>query len=174
MPRTGSPAVGQICHYPCRDGGRRAVRARSSRRADPAGAVRDGRRGAGGDLPPPAPGPRPACPRGRVPAAGGLPVRRAGIPAGLGRAHGRPGRAAVPGPGRVRDDPGPPPPRSRAAARAVLPAARPVPGGHAMAGAAIPRCGCWPWPPAGPAPSSTPCSARRRSARPLTRPPTWN
>jgi hypothetical protein len=43
---------------------------------DPAGAVRDGRRGAGGGLPPAAPGPRPPRPCRGVPAAGRLPVRR--------------------------------------------------------------------------------------------------
>ena len=45
--------------------------------------------------------------------------------------------------------------------RGPSPAGRP-------AGAAIPRCGCWPWSRAGPAPSSMPCSARRRPARPPT------
>ena len=35
-------------------------------------------------------------------------------------------------------------------------------------GPATRSCGCWPWSPAGPAPSSTPSSARRRPARPPT------
>ena len=65
-----------------------------------------------------------------------VPVRRAGLPAGLAPADGRAGRAAGRGPDRVRDDPGPPASRARAAARAVLPAARPGPGRGAVAGAA--------------------------------------
>ena len=87
-------------------------------------------------MPGPASGPRSSGPGRGLPAAGRVPVRRAGIPAGLGPADGRAGRAGRRGPDRVRDDPGAPPSRARAAARAVRPAGRPVPGGSTLAGAA--------------------------------------
>ena len=86
------------------------------------------------------PGPAP-CPgsagQGRgLPAAGRVPVRRAGILAGLGRLTA--GLDGLPGcgPDRVRDDPGTAASRARAAARAVFPAARPGAGRSTVARAA--------------------------------------
>ena len=136
QPRHLEPRRGSVCHYPCRDGGRRAVRAGSPGRADSAGAVRDGRRGTGADVPDPAPCAGPAVPRRGLPAAGRVPVRRAGLHPGLAP-HGRgTGRAARDGPDRVRGDPGTAQARPGAAAGAVLPAARSVPGRGAVAGTA--------------------------------------
>ena len=128
--------MGSVCHQPCRDGGRRAVRAGSPGRADAAGAVRDGRRGAGADVPDPVAGPCPAGPRRGLPAAGRVPVRRAGLCPGLAPSGRGTGRAARGRPDRVRDDPGAAEARPGSAARVVLPAARPGPGRCAVAGAA--------------------------------------
>ena len=87
-------------------------------------------------MPGPASCPGPAGQGRGLPAAGRVPIRRAGILAGLGAAYGGAGRAAGRGPDRVRDDPGTAASRARAAARAVLPAARPGPGRSTVAGTA--------------------------------------
>lgn len=123
LPR--SSAVGTVCHQPHDHGGGGSVRPWPSGRADPAGALRDGRCGAHRDRSGAVAHPRPALPGGGLPAAGGLPVRRSWLWAGVAPAGGRPGGHAGGCPDPSGVDQGPPSGRRWAAAGAVRPAARP-------------------------------------------------